>query len=98
MLICKLEILSRVRHALACVGQMALTNYLAQSIICNIIFLGFGFGMFGQLQRAEIYYVVFGVWIFQLMFSAFWLRSYRYGPAEWLWWSLTYKKAQLMRL
>tara|TARA_B100001094_G_scaffold16403_1_gene14143 strand:+ start:1792 stop:3111 length:1320 start_codon:yes stop_codon:yes gene_type:complete len=98
MLICKLEILSRIRHALACVGQMALTNYLAQSIICNIIFLGFGFGMFGQLQRAEIYYVVFGVWIFQLMFSAFWLRSYRYGPVEWLWRSLTYKKAQLMRL
>jgi uncharacterized protein len=98
MTICKLEVLSRLRHALACVGQMALTNYLAQSIICNIIFLGFGFGMFGQMQRTEVYYIVLGIWIFQLLFSVFWLRRYHYGPAEWLWRSLTYKKRQSFEL
>ena len=98
MVICKLEILSRIRHALACVGQMALTNYLAQSVICNIIFLGFGFGLFGQLERLEIYYVVFGIWLFQLIFSTYWLQNYRFGPAEWLWRSLTYKKKQLLKI
>jgi uncharacterized protein len=98
MTICKLGILSWLRHALACVGQMALTNYLSQSLICNIIFIGFGFGLFAQLERTEIYYVVFGVWVFQLIFSVIWLKHYRFGPAEWLWRSLTYKKKQSLKL
>lgn len=98
MLICKLGIFSLLRHALACVGQMALTNYLSQSFICNVIFMGFGFGLFAQLERFQIYYVVFGVWIFQLIFSVYWLKHYRFGPAEWLWRSLTYKKKQALKL
>ena len=97
MILCKLEILSTVRHALACVGQMALTNYLAQTVICNTIFLGFGFGMWGKMQRYEIYFVVLGIWVFQLIFSVAWLQRYRFGPAEWLWRSLTYRKSQPMR-
>ena len=98
MTMCKLGVLTWLRHALACVGQMALTNYLSQSLICNIIFMGFGFGLFGPLERFDIYYVVFGVWIFQLLFSVYWLKQYRFGPAEWLWRSLTYKKKQPLKL
>ncbi len=97
MLLCKLDVISKVPHALACVGQMALTNYLAQSVICNTIFLGFGFGMWGKMQRYEIYFVVIGIWIFQLLFSVAWLKKYRFGPAEWLWRSLTYRKRQPLR-
>ena len=97
MTLCKLEVLSKFRHALACVGQMALTNYLAQSIICNTIFLGFGFGMWGKMQRYEIYFVVLGIWVFQLIFSMAWLQRYSFGPAEWLWRSLTYRKRQPLR-
>jgi uncharacterized protein len=98
MTACKLEILPRLLHSLACVGQMALTNYLAQSIICNIIFLGFGFGMFGKMNRVEIYAIVVAIWIFQIIFSVFWLKLFLYGPAEWLWRSLTYKQAQPLKL
>ena len=97
MLICKSGVLSWLRGGLARVGQMALTNYLMQSLICNTLFLGFGFGLAGQLQRHQIYYVVFAVWIFQLFFSIWWLQRYRFGPAEWLWRSLTYRKAQSMK-
>ena len=98
MIICKLGILVWLRYALARVGQMALTNYLSQSLICNIIFMGFGFGLFAQLERVEIYYVVFGVWVFQILFSIYWLKHYRFGPAEWLWRSLTYKKKQPLKI
>lgn len=98
MIICKLGILVWLRYALARVGQMALTNYLSQSLICNIIFMGFGFGLFAQLGRVEIYYVVFGVWVFQILFSIYWLKHYRFGPAEWLWRSLTYKKKQPLKI
>ncbi len=79
------------------VGQMAFTNYLAQSIICGIIFYGIGFGMFGRLQRYELYYVMGAIWIFQIIFSNMWLKYYRFGPLEWAWRSLTYWKRQPMK-
>jgi uncharacterized protein len=83
--------------ALAAVGQMALTNYLMQTVICTTIFYGYGFGLYGQLQRYQLYYVVLGVWIFQLLLSPLWLRYFAFGPMEWLWRSLTYGKLQPMR-
>ena len=97
MICCKMKLFSKLLQALACVGQMALTNYLSQTIICNIIFLGFGFGLWGKLQRFEIYIIVLGIWILQLIYSVVWLKKYRFGPAEWLWRSLTYRKRQPLR-
>lgn len=79
------------------VGQMAFTNYLMQSIICGIIFYGFGFGLFGQLQRYETYYVVLAIWVFQIIFSNIWLHYYRFGPFEWVWRSLTYWRKPSMK-
>jgi uncharacterized protein len=70
------------------VGQMAFTNYLMQSIITSTIF--YGFGLFAQLQRYELYYVVAGIWVFQVIFSHAWMRYFRFGPFEWVWRSLTY--------
>ena len=79
------------------VGQMAFTNYLSQSLICGIIFYSVGFGLFGQLERYQVYLVVLGVWIFQIIFSNIWMRNFRFGPFEWLWRSLTYWKKQPMK-
>ncbi len=79
------------------VGQMAFSNYLMQSIICGLIFFGVGFGMYGRLQRYELYYVVGAVWIFQIIFSNIWMRYFRFGPFEWVWRSLTYWKLQVMK-
>lgn len=76
------------------VGQMALTNYLTQSLICSIIFNGFAFGLFGKLQRYEIYLVVLGIWLFQIAFCNVWMRYFLFGPFEWVWRSLTYWKKQ----
>lgn len=98
MLICKLGVLRWLQFILARVGQMALTNYLSHSLICNFIFMGWGLGLAGELERHQIYYVVLGVWFFQLVTSPLWLRYYRFGPAEWLWRSLTYQSPQAMRL
>ena len=76
------------------VGQMAFTNYLTQSLICLILFSGFGFGLFGNLERYQVYLVVVYIWIFQLIFCNLWLRFFLYGPFEWSWRSLTYWKKQ----
>lgn len=76
------------------VGQMAFTNYLMQSLLCGFFFYGIGFGMFGQLARHEIYYVVGAIWLLQIIYSNIWLHYFRFGPLEWAWRSLTYWKKQ----
>ena len=82
---------------LGSVGQMALTNYLTQSLICMFLFTGAGLALYGHLERHELYYVVAAIWIVQLIWSPMWLRRFRFGPAEWVWRSLTYWQRQPMR-
>lgn len=98
MLFCKSNILVFLKKGLAAVGKMALTNYIMHSIICGLIFTGVGFGMFGQMQRHELYYIVASIWLFQLIASPIWLTYFRFGPLEWLWRSLTYKTWQPFRI
>jgi uncharacterized protein len=97
MILYKYKVLTVLLNLMARVGQMAFTNYLSQTIICVIIFYGFGFGYFGKLQRYEMYFVVGGVWLFQIIFSAIWLKYFYFGPLEWVWRSLTYWKRQPMK-
>lgn len=94
MIFCKSGILRFLQKALASVGRMALTNYIMHSVICAFVFYGFGFGLYGQLQRYEIFYVVFAIWTLQLVVSPIWLKYFRFGPLEWAWRSLTYQKRQ----
>lgn len=97
MLLYKYRVLTGLLTVLARTGQMAFTNYLGQSIICIIIFYGFGFGLYGKLERYQLYYVVGGIWLFQMIFSTIWLKYFYFGPFEWLWRSLTYWKRQPMK-
>lgn len=82
---------------LAAVGRMALTNYLMQSVIATTIFYGYGFGLYGTLDRVGLAGVVAAVWAVQLWLSPVWLARFRFGPAEWLWRSLTYGRAEPFR-
>lgn len=97
MLIFRSRAVPWLMKLLANVGQMAFSNYLMQSIICTWFFFGYGFGNYNKLKFHQLYYVVGSVWIFQLIFSAIWLKYFRFGPFEWLWRSLTYWKKQPMK-
>ena len=97
MLIFRSRLVPWLMKGFANVGQMAFTNYLMQSIICTFFFYGYGFGNYNKLYFHQLYYVVFAVWIFQMIFSAIWLRYFRFGPFEWLWRSLTYWRRQPMK-
>ena len=90
MIVCKCGALPRLRGAFAAVGRMALTNYLMHSLICLVLFTGLGFALAGVLERWQLYPIVFAIWAFQLWFSPWWLARHRFGPAEWIWRSLTY--------
>jgi uncharacterized protein len=96
MLVFRSRIIPWLMKGLANVGQMAFTNYLMQSIISTLFFYGYGLGYYNQLKYHQLYFVVSAVWVFQIIFSAIWLRYYRFGPFEWLWRSLTYWKMQPM--
>jgi uncharacterized protein len=94
----KMELLGALGRALAAVGRMAFSNYLFHSVVTSVLFLGWGFGLAGRLDYAEQLGIVLAIWIVQLVASPMWLARYRFGPAEWLWRSLTYGERQPMRL
>lgn len=77
----------RVRAA----GRAAFTNYLGTSILMMLVFHGWALGLFGELNRPQLYVVVALAWVVMLAWSKPWLDRYRYGPLEWLWRSLTYR-------
>ncbi|NNM32961.1 MAG: DUF418 domain-containing protein [Gemmatimonadetes bacterium] len=97
MLVCGNPNLARWTRPLAAVGRTAFTNYILQTVICTTIFYGHGFGLFGRVERTGQALIVLSVWAFQLAVSPLWLRRFRYGPLEWLWRSLAYKRRQPFR-
>jgi uncharacterized protein len=83
-------LLPLLRHALACVGRMAFSNYIAHSVAALVIFVLLGY--WGAFERHQLYLIVFAIWAVQLLVSPIWLRHFRFGPLEWLWRYLTYGK------
>ncbi|HET9275940.1 MAG TPA: DUF418 domain-containing protein [Gemmatimonadales bacterium] len=82
----------RVLAALAPAGRMALTNYLLQSVVGVTLFYGYGFGLFGHLGAAAATLVALAIFLAQIVLSAVWLRYFAYGPVEWAWRQLTYRR------
>lgn len=97
MWISKTGALKRLMERFAAVGRMALSNYLAHSIILTTVFYGYGFGLYGSVPRFWQMGFVVAVIALQLLWSKWWLARFRFGPAEWAWRSLTYGKMQSMR-
>lgn len=96
LLLVKTSVAQPLTTALAAVGRMALSNYLLQTLLCTVFFYGIGLGYFAQLQFPALWLVIGVVWFINIVFSLVWLRFFRFGPAEWLWRSLTYFKLQPM--
>lgn len=82
---------------LGAAGRMAFSNYLASSLICTTLFYGYGLGWYARLPRAALLPVVFTIWVLMLAWSQPWLARHRYGPAEWLWRSLSRGRPQPFR-
>lgn len=81
---------------LAPAGRMALTNYLVQSLFWTTVFYGYGLGLWETIPRALHPVAVIAFFAIQVLYSRWWLARFRFGPAEWLWRSLTYWKIQPM--
>jgi uncharacterized protein len=94
MIAVKSGILRPLQRALAAVGQTALTNYLLTTVLCQFMFIWGPWKLYGKLEYYQLTYVVFFVWAINLIVSPIWLRTFQFGPVEWLWRSLTYVKLQ----
>lgn len=97
MLICQSNALPWLTRRLAAAGRMALSCYLFDSIVCSTLFYGYGLDFYGSLHRPLLYAIVVTIWTAQLLVCPLWLERFRFGPAEWLWRSLTYWKFQSMK-
>ena len=73
-------------------GRMTLTVYLLQSIICILIFYGIGFGFFSKMPLYFVYATAIVILILLNEFCKFWLKNHKYGPVEYIWRKLSYKK------
>jgi len=81
-----------LRRAFAPAGQMALTNYLLQSVAALAIFYGIGFGLFGRVPLAVALLGAIAFFIVQMIASRAWLGLAAFGPVEWLWRMFTYRR------
>jgi uncharacterized protein len=74
------------------VGRMGLTSYLMQALIGTWLLFSYGLALLGNFGASVWAAISLMVFIFQIIFSKWWLGRFQYGPAEWLWRSLTYFK------
>jgi uncharacterized protein len=82
---------------LANVGRMALSNYLMQTLIVTTLVYGYGFGLYAKLGIATGLGLTIIIYLLQIFFSNWWMKRFKFGPAEWLWRSLTYGRLQTMK-
>jgi uncharacterized protein len=97
MIFIKSNLLRGVKVALAAVGQMALTNYILTSAVCQWLFLWSPWALYGKLTYLRHHLVMACVWALNIAVSLLWLRRFQFGPLEWGWRSLTYWKFQPIR-
>ena len=70
-------------------GRMALTNYLLQIAALDLLFSGYAIGL-GQIRPIAGFVLALACFGLEVVLSTVWLARFRFGPAEWLWRSLTY--------
>jgi uncharacterized protein len=80
----------RVLSVFAPLGRMALTQYLLQSVVCTLVFNGYGLGLYGRVSSSASLLGGLAFFAVQVWSSRLWLARFPMGPAEWLWRRLSY--------
>jgi uncharacterized protein len=74
----------------AVLGRTSLSNYILQAVI--IVPVCLLFNLFDHITPAIALIMTVSIWIFQVLFSNWWLKTHRFGPLEWLLRRFTYGK------
>ncbi len=86
---------SALHERIRAVGRMALTNYLTQTLLGVLLLANLVAA--DDLTRTGALVFVAVVWALQLGWSKPWLDRFRFGPFEWAWRVLTYRRRQPLR-
>ena len=70
-------------------GKTALSNYIGQTVVCLTLAV-----IIPQawLSRSIVFLLIIVIWWLQLFVSEQWLKRYKFGPMEYLWRCLTYRR------
>jgi uncharacterized protein len=80
------------------IGRLALSVYLTQTLAFTTLFYGYGFGFVFRMGPAAVTACAVLIFAIQVVICTWWVRRYRFGPAEWVWRGLTYGRFPAMRL
>lgn len=94
---CRAARAGMITRALAAVGRMALTNYLAHSLVYLFVLYGFGLALLTLAGPTFCLALALVVFALQMAASRWWLANWRYGPAEYLWRWATYGRRPEIR-
>ncbi|MDF1573840.1 MAG: DUF418 domain-containing protein [Bacteroidales bacterium] len=81
----------KIKEAISAVGRMAFSNYILMTLICTLLFYGYGLGLYGSVERKYQILIVLAIWSLVLIISPLWLKYFRFGPLELIWRRLTYR-------
>ncbi len=83
---------TRIATWLAETGKLTLTHYLTQTALFSWLNYSYGLRLYATLAPVQVFALAAGVFLCQVAVSHFWLRAFNYGPVEWLWRALTYRR------
>lgn len=76
------------------VGRMALTAYISHGVLILVFAHPFGLYLRPEISPALSWIIAIGVFLAFSLLCHLWLKTFRFGPLEWLWRSLTYGQPQ----
>lgn len=77
-------------------GRMALTNYVAQIAVLDLLFSGYAIGL-GEIRPIAGFALALACFSLEVALSTLWLARFQFGPAEWVWRGLTYGQMPPLR-
>lgn len=97
--ICYIEIVimltmskTNTANYLASFGKIALSNYLSQTFFSILLFYSIGFGLTGTVSATTSLLIAIFFNLVLIIISIQWVKIFNFGPVEWIWRILTYKK------
>jgi uncharacterized protein len=80
---------------LASVGRLSLTNFMTQFLVLRLLFDRFFLVL--DWGHGACFLITVSLFSVQVVWSGWWLRRFRFGPAEWVWRAITYWEQPPMR-
>ena len=71
-------------------GKMGLTNYILQSIAGSTLYYKYGFGLYKYTGAFYCLFIGIALFILNLRFCKWWLKTHKQGPLEYLWYKATW--------